>query len=228
MLYTRPFAAHLFLREKPRAEEVADWVTHHFDHYLPEWQAWRTKENAVRYVGYEPLPLKPTYSGDTQAVYLVYLEPEPEEGDYYENPFRIERWEILKPLDPSLIEALLGYRQSWFTLDIDDDRPSLLRAYIDEVRERGITDIQVTKTHRGYHLRARLDPPRTIDEILDLRQDIGDDRARVFIDRAYHQHKPPLDFLTNLLLTEKWWREEREEGGGWQYYKEAVYVIEAK
>ncbi|MEM4592452.1 MAG: KH domain-containing protein [Sulfolobales archaeon] len=191
--YSRPYAVHLFMREKPAPEEAFRLAEEILAKVFPEW---RREEDELVYVGYENVP-----SVNVNDFYCVATKLSSRE---YE--FKVEK--AVSTVPPQLVSAIEEYRRRYITLDYDDDyeytRARLIDA-LDYLAELGCRSIKVFRTRRGYHVRAELPSPLPLEEILNIRRKLEEDSARVSVDKAYMGKGLELGFLTNLLFNSKCW-----------------------
>ncbi|MCW4047126.1 MAG: KH domain-containing protein [Candidatus Bathyarchaeota archaeon] len=187
--YSRPYAVHLFTREKPAPGEAFRLADEILTNAFPKW---RREEDRLVYVGYENIP-----SVDADNFYYVATKLD---VDNFE--FKVEG--IASTVPQQLASAIEEYRRKHVTLDYDDDEYTRARVIdaLEYLTELGCRT-RVFRTQRGYHVRAELPSPLSLEKILETREKLEEDYARISVDKAYLQKQ--LGFLTNLLFNSKCW-----------------------
>ncbi len=194
--YSRPYAVHIFTDKKLPPEEAFRLAEEILTKTFPRWS---DDDDELKYVGYENIP-----SVSVNGLYYVVTKLDVDD-------FEFEVEGVVSTVPPELALAIEEYRRRYVTLDYDDDydytRARLLDA-LEYLSELGCRSIRVSRTQHGYHVRAELPSPLPLEEILNIRRKLGEDSARVSVDKAYMEKG--LGFLTNLLFNEKCWIEGSE------------------
>ncbi|MEM4595487.1 MAG: KH domain-containing protein [Thermofilaceae archaeon] len=190
--YSRPYAVHLFTREKPAPEEAFRLAEEILIKTFPDLD-----RSGLVYVGYESIPV------DVDGFYYVATRL---------LRVRDQSFEVgnaVSTVPPQLASAIEEYRRRYINLDYDDEEDSTRARLLDALEylsELGCTNIRVFRTQRGYQVRAELPSPLPLEKILETREKLGENSAKISVDKAYLQKQ--LGFLTNLLFSSKCFRYE--------------------
>ncbi|MEM1523384.1 MAG: KH domain-containing protein [Thermofilaceae archaeon] len=184
-LYSRPYAVHLFSSNKLSPDEAFKRAEEILTKAFSEW-----REGGLAYAGYEHVPV------DVDDTYYVAVRLSKDD------------FKAVSTIPQSLASAIEEYRERQLTLDVDRKDDYAKAKLIDALNYLRNHDIsfKLYETHRGYHVRAQLPRSRSLKEIIEMRDRLDDDLARLKIDSIYLRHG--LGFLTNLLFHEKYWRDE--------------------
>ncbi|MEM1521330.1 MAG: KH domain-containing protein [Candidatus Korarchaeum sp.] len=199
--YTHSYAVHLFTERKLSAEEAFERAEELLDKHFPNWReklqggVLERVPLKLKYVGIEELPVE----GPESYVAVYFWNDEGKWEDIHT--------EVVSTVPEELANAITSYRFSRLTLDYDEYKDSKSARVIKALNEiQEICDeIKVLRSAQGYHIRAPLRKPASFDELLKIREELGDDYDRRHIDKIYHN--AGLDFLTNFLFNEKHWFE---------------------
>lgn len=198
----RPYAVHLFLQSKPTPEDAFRLAEEILTKAFPRWS---DDDDELKYVGYENIP-----SVSVNGLYYVVAKLDVDD-------FKFEVEGVASTVPHELASAIEEYRRRFITLDCDyiyyydeeydydyECNENCVRACVidalDRLSELGCR-ARVFKTRRGYHIRAELPSPMPLEKILEIRERLGDDNARISIDKAYLQKQ--LGFLANMLFSLK-------------------------
>ncbi|MEM4592327.1 MAG: KH domain-containing protein [Sulfolobales archaeon] len=188
--YSRPYAVHIFTDKKLPPEEAFRLAEEILTKTFPRW----SKNDELKYVGYENIPVDMNIDG------FYYVATKLDVDDF---EFKVKG--VASTVPPELALAIEEYRKRFITLDYDDDEDSTRARLLDALEylaELGCRT-RVFRTQRGYHVRAELPSPLSLEKILETREELDEDYPRISVDKAYM--KKSLGFLTNLLFNSKCW-----------------------
>ncbi|MEM4430229.1 MAG: hypothetical protein QXM08_03635 [Thermofilaceae archaeon] len=206
----RPYTVHIFTDKKLSLEEAFSLAEEILTKTFPNWNE---DNERLAYIGYENIPVDINIDGFYYVVAKFEIQAYVLFDDF---SFKVEG--VVSNVPHELASAIEEYRKRFITLDCDyiyyyDEEydydyecdENCVRACVidalDRLSELGYMNTKIFKTRRGYHIRAELPSPMPLEKILEIREELGDDYARIFIDKEYLQKQ--LGFLTNMLFNLK-------------------------